>query len=185
MNRSMQSAKAGLLILAAAFAATIPWEPAALAGRSVPTQARMAEDHMSRAKVFLAAGDYRHALQACELMIQERPSAAGYVYLTYVYQAIDGYLEHLAKTDQWILVDQLYFNLAYRDPQDLVDPPGGMARMAKEMIQTSVRQQADVSAAMATRLDKSATEQLWQQQTAWRQSNPDRWWAGAPAGWDW
>ncbi|MBK9110500.1 MAG: hypothetical protein IPM88_02070 [Nitrospira sp.] len=51
-------------------------------------------------------------------------------------------------------VEQLYLNLAYRHTEDLVDPPGGLARMAKEMIQTSVRQQSDVSAAMAVRLNK-------------------------------
>ena len=141
--------------------------------------------HIGQAKIFLAAGDYRHALEACEQLIRERPSAAGYVYLTYVYQAIDGYLEHLSRTEQWGLVDQLYFNLAYRDPQDLVDPPGGMARMAKEMIQTSVRQQSDVSAAMAMRLDRQQTETLWKQQTAWRGAQPDAWWTAAPPAWQW
>lgn len=41
------------------------------------------------------------------------------------------------------MVEQLHLNLAYKDPQDLIDPPGGLARMAKEMIQTSVQQQAE------------------------------------------
>jgi len=54
-------------------------------------------------------------------------------------------------------------NLAYREIEDLVDPPGGLARMAKEMIQTSVRQQSDVTAAMAIRLSKADSEGLWQE----------------------
>lgn len=141
--------------------------------------------HLSRAKVFLAAGDYRRALEAAQKTVDEAPSAASYIYLTYVYQAIDGYLEHLARTDQWGAVDRLYMNLAFSNPEDLVDPPGGLARMAKEMIQTSVRQQSDLSAAMATKLDKAVAEELWQQQAAWRSEHPDRWWSGTPESWHW
>ncbi|MBM4133282.1 MAG: hypothetical protein FJ245_05865 [Nitrospira sp.] len=166
------------LILGLALISLNPGQSRAADGRPMPS-------HTAQAKVFLAAGDYRHALQACEELIRERPSAAGYVYLTYVYQAIDGYLEHLSRAEQWGLVDQLYFNLAYKDPQDLVDPPGGMARMAKEMIQTSVRQQSDVSAAMATRLDRKETERLWKEQAAWRGAKPDGWWTAAPPAWQW
>jgi len=80
-------------------------------------------------------------------------------------------------------VEQLYLNLAYKDPQDLIDPPGGLARMAKEMIQTGVHQQSDVSAAMATRLNKSVADRLWQQQAQWRKTNPDMWWSGIPDAW--
>lgn len=141
--------------------------------------------YLSRAKVFLAAGDYRRALEATQKAVDDAPSAESYVYLTYVYQAIDGYLDHLARTEQWGAVDRLYLNLAFRNPEDLVDPPGGLARMAKEMIQTSVRQQSDLSAAMATKLDKVVTERLWRQQTAWRADHPDRWWTEAPESWNW
>jgi tetratricopeptide (TPR) repeat protein len=144
-----------------------------------------ARPHLSRAKVFLAAGDYRRALEATQKAVDESPSAESYIYLTYVYQAIDGYLEHLSGTDQWGAVDRLYLNLAFRNPEDLVDPPGGLARMAKEMIQTSVRQQSDLSAAMATKLDKASAERLWRQQTVWRAAHPDRWWSGAPESWNW
>ena len=80
-------------------------------------------------------------------------------------------------------VEQVYLNLAYKDPQDLIDPPGGLARMAKELIQTGVRQQSDVSAAMASRLNKNETDRLWQQQTEWRTANPDTWWTGIPDAW--
>lgn len=149
------------------------------------TVREQARPHLSRAKVFLAAGDYRRALEATQKAVDEAPSAESYVYLTYVYQAIDGYLEHLASTEQWGAVDRLYLNLAFSNPEDLVDPPSGLARMAKEMIQTSVRQQFDLSAAMATKLDKAVTEQLWEQQTAWRANHPDRWWAEAPESWHW
>ena len=56
--------------------------------------------HLSRAKVFLQAGDFRRAVDACQEEVRERPSAASYLYLTYVYQALDRYLEHLAQTDE-------------------------------------------------------------------------------------
>ena len=80
-------------------------------------------------------------------------------------------------------VEHLYVNLAYRHTEDLVDPPGGLARMAKEMIQTSVRQQSDVSAAMAVRLHKAASDRLWQEQTQWRQAHPTTWWQAFPDAW--
>ncbi len=141
--------------------------------------------NLARAKVFLAAGDYRHALEACEQEIAQAPSAAGYVYLTYLYQAIGGYLDHLAKTDGWKEVEQLYLNLASRDTEDLIDPPGGLARMAMEVIKSSVRQKSDANAAMATRLDPDMTQRLWQQQAAWREAQPESWWKGVPASWNW
>ncbi|MCC7215033.1 MAG: hypothetical protein IT387_09240, partial [Nitrospira sp.] len=119
---------------------------------------------VERTGLFLMAGDYRRALEACEQAIQERPSAEAYLQLTYVYQAIDAYLDQLSKDESWMAVEQLYLNLAYRHTEDLVDPPGGLARMAKEMIQTSVRQQSDVSAAMAVRLNKATADRLWQEQ---------------------
>lgn len=142
-----------------------------------------ASPDLSRANIFLAAGDYRRALEACQRAIDEAPSAARYIHLTYVYQAIDAYLEHLSHEEQWMAVEHLYLNLAYRDTEDLVDPPGGLARMAKEMIQTGVRQQSDVSAAMATRLDKAESDRLWVEQTQWRAANPKSWWQGLPPAW--
>jgi len=142
-------------------------------------------DHLRRARVYLAAGDYRRAVEACQREVDEAPSAESYVYLTYVFQAIDGYLDHLAKIDRWVLVEQLFVNLATREAQDLVDPPDVLARIAKEIIQGSVRQQSDVSAAMAARLDEVAVARLWKQQTAWRTARPENWWAGVPEGWAW
>lgn len=144
-----------------------------------------ATDHLKRARVFLAAGDYRRALEACQRQVEEAPSAESYVYLTYVYHAIDGYLESLSKADHWVAVGHLYLNFAWRDAGDLVDPPDVLTRIAKEIIQGSVRQQSDVTAAMATRLDRATTERLWQQQTAWRAARPDSWWTGVPQGWNW
>ena len=132
---------------------------------------------------YLVAGDYRRALELTQREIDEAPSAGSYIHLTYVYHAIDGYLEHLSKEERWTAVEHLYLNLAYRDTEDLVDPPGGLARMAKEMIQASVRQQSDVSAAMAARLDKSESDRLWSEQTRWRAANPDTWWRGIPMAW--
>jgi hypothetical protein len=117
--------------------------------------------------LYLAAGDYRRALDTCHRQIDATPSAAACVRLTWVYQAIDAYLEHLSEEERGIAVEQLYLNLASRDTEDLVDPSGGLARMAEERIQTSERQQSDVSAAMAARLDRA-------QKT---------WWQGLPRHW--
>ncbi len=136
-----------------------------------------------KTNLYLAAGDYRRALEACQRNIDEVPSAAGYIHLTYVYHAIDAYLEHLSQQERWMAVEHLYLNLAYRATEDLVDPPGGLARMAKEMIQTSVRQLSDVSATMANRLDKAESDRLWKEQAAWRAANPDTWWQGVPTAW--
>ena len=160
----------------------LPGEGAAFADPGEGVSVTM-HPYLAKTDVFLAAGDYRRALEACQRAIDEMPSAAGYIRLTYVYQAIDAYLEHLSQEEQWMAVEHLYLNLAYRDTEDLVDPPGGLARMAKEMIQASVRQQSDVSAAMATKLDKAETERLWMEQAQWRTTNPKTWWRGIPAAW--
>ncbi|SPP64474.1 hypothetical protein [Nitrospira lenta] len=138
---------------------------------------------LARSNLFMAAGDYRRALEACQRAIDEAPSAAHYIHLTYVYHAIDAYVEYLSQEERWIAVEHLYLNLAYRATEDLVDPPGGLARMAKEMMQAGVRQQSDVSAAMANRLDKAESDRLWVEQTQWRAANPKTWWQGMPAAW--
>jgi hypothetical protein len=144
-----------------------------------------AVSNLQRAKVFLAAGDFRRAIEACQREIVDRPSADRYVYLTYVYQALDAYAEFLAKTDRWVHVEQLYLNLATSRPEDLVDPPDVLARIAKEMIQSAAQKQADVTAAMATRLDDALVKRLWTQQTAWRKAHPESWWFGVPPEWMW
>jgi hypothetical protein len=147
--------------------------------------AERGRDHLKRAKVHLAAADYRRAIDACQREIDESPSAASYAYVTYVYQALDGYVEHLAKTDRWVLIEQLYRSLALTSTQDLIDPPEVLARIAKEMIQDGARRQSDVAAAMAARLDKETVARLWKAQTAWRSAHPDDWWAGVPDEWGW
>ena len=139
--------------------------------------------HVEKTNVYLMAGDYRRALEVCERAIQEMPSVEAYLHLTYVYQAIDAYLQQLSQDESWMAVEQLYLNLAYRHTEDLVDPPGGLARMAKEMIQTSVRQQSDVSAAMAVRLDKAESDRIWQEQAQWRKAHPTTWWRAFPDVW--
>jgi hypothetical protein len=141
--------------------------------------------NLQRAKVFLAAGDFRRAIEACQQEIVEHPSAERYVYLTYVYQALDAHAEFLAKTDQWVHMEQLYLNLATGRPEDLVDPPDVLARIAKELIQSAAQKQADVSAAMAIRLDDPLVKRLWTQQTAWRKARPESWWFGVPPEWMW
>lgn len=138
---------------------------------------------MTKLHLYLAACDYRRALELMQRQIDDVPTAASYVHLTYVYRAIDAYLEHLSQEERWTAVEQLHLNLTYRETEDLVDPPGGLARMAKEMIQTSVRQQSDVSAAMAARLDKAESDRLWTEQAQWRTANPTAWWLGVPPSW--
>lgn len=151
----------------------------------LPADAEQSRNNLSRAKVFLLANDYRHAIEMCQKEVEESPSAESYVYLTYVFHALNGYLDHLAKTEQWVKVEQLYVNLAFRDPDALINPPDILARIAKEIIQESAGRQADVAAAMAARLNEATTERLWKQQTAWRAAKPDSWWTGPPPEWNW
>jgi hypothetical protein len=141
--------------------------------------------HLQRAKIFLQAADYRRAIEACQEEIRARPSAAAYVYLTYVYLALDQYLNHLAQTDQWVTVELLYLNLASGRVEDLTDPPDVLARIAKEVIQQALQRQADIAAAMAKKLDDSIVPELWKQQTAWREARPLDWWFGVPPEWHW
>ncbi|MBA5870924.1 MAG: hypothetical protein GDA68_13155 [Nitrospira sp. CR2.1] len=165
-------------------AALVIWLTLQWAG---PVRADAAEprSHLQRAAVFLMAADYRQAVEACQAEVREFPSARSYTFLTYVYQALDGYVAHLAGTDQWVRVEQLYLNLAAARTEDLLDPPDVLARIAKEVIQQAVQRQADVTAAMANRLDHALVTQLWQQQTAWRLARPADWWASAPPQWQW
>ncbi len=149
------------------------------------SEARDGLSHLQRAKIFLAAGDFRRALEACQQEVRDRPSGESYLYLTYVYQAIDAYVEFLAKQDRWVAVEHLYLNLAMGRTEDLVDPPDVLARIAKEVIQGAVQRQFDVTAAMAARLDQGVVARLWERQTAWRRAHPDDWWFGVPDGWNW
>lgn len=154
-----------------------------VASEPAPSPLSATAGHLGKLHLYLMAGDYRRALELSQREIDAAPSAASYIYLTYVYHAIDAYLEHLSQEERWTAVEHLYLNLAYRDTEDLIDPPGGLARMAKEMIQASVRQQSDVSAAMAVRLDKSESNRLWTEQTHWRAAHPKTWWQGVPPAW--
>jgi hypothetical protein len=147
--------------------------------------ASMPSSHLQRAKIFLAAADFRRAVEACRQEVQEHPSARSYLYLTYVYQALDAYVESLARTDQWVAMEHLSLNLSSGGPDELLDPPNVLARMAKEMIQAAARQQADVTAELATRLDPSVVTMVWPQQTAWRKAKPDGWWLAVPPDWQW
>jgi len=146
---------------------------------------RASPTNLQRAKLFLAAGDFRRAVEACRQEVQEHPSAESYLYLTYVYHALDAYVESLAKTDQWVALEHLYLNLISGAPEDLVDPPNVLARIAKEMIQSGAHQQADVAAELATRLDPSVVARVWPQQAAWRKIKPDGWWFTIPPEWAW
>ncbi len=169
-----------LLLTAALFLSlTFPWL------LPLQTQSAGPRSHLQRAAVFMMAADYRHALEACQAEVRESPSARSYTFLTYVYHALDGYVEHLAGTDQWVRVEQLYLNLAAARTEDWLDPPDALARMAREIIQQAAQRQADVTAAMANRLDHTLVTQLWQEQTAWRQARPADWWAGVPPQWQW
>lgn len=141
--------------------------------------------NLRQAKIFLAAGDFRHAVDACRREVEARPSVESYVYLTYVYQALDSYVEAMAQADRWVAVELLYLNLLGPRPDDLVDEADVLARIAKEVIQSAVRRQADITAALAARLDSEAVSRLWAQQTNWRKSQPGDWWFGVPDEWAW
>lgn len=136
-----------------------------------------------RTGVFLAAADYRRAIEECQRLVMERPSARSYAVLTYVYQALDAYVESLAKADRWMAVELLAASLEPGRPEDLLDSPDVLARVAKELIQASARRHSDVSAAMAARLDEQAVAGLWSEQQAWRRQQPDGWWFGMPDEW--
>ena len=143
------------------------------------------KNHLHRAKIYLAAGDYRRAVEACQSYIDLSPSVESYVYLIYVYEATDGYLGWLAKQDDWVKVGQLSSSMVNRGTIELVDPPNMLARMAKELLHEGLRHQFDITAAMANRLDKTRVNQLWGEQKLWRENHPDNWWAGVPKGWEW
>ncbi len=136
-----------------------------------------------RTGVFLAAADYRRAIEECQRMVMERPSVRSYAVLTYVYQALDAYVESLAKADRWVAVELLAASLGTGRPEELLDSPDVLARVAKELIQASARRHSDVSAAMAARLDEQAVAALWSRQQAWRRQRPDDWWLGLPDEW--
>lgn len=144
-----------------------------------------ANTDLSRAKVFLQAGDYRRAVEACQRNIDHNPSVEAYVYLAYVYEAIDGYLAYLAKLEDYVKVEQLSLNLTAREVIDIIDPPNVMPRMAQELIHEGLRQQFDITASMANRLNRERTDELWLEQSAWRESQPNSWWAGVPKSWHW
>ncbi len=140
---------------------------------------------LNRAKVFIQAGDYRRAVEACQRNIDQFPSVEAYVYLAYVYQAIDGYLANLVKQEDYVKVEQLSLNLTAREVIDIIDPPNVMPRMAQELIHEGLRQQFDITASMANRLDHARTDELWVQQANWRKAHPDSWWSGIPQEWQW
>jgi hypothetical protein len=144
-----------------------------------------AHAHLQRAKVFLAAADYRRAIEACQQDLTAHPSADSYVHLTYVYQALEAYLNSLARADRWVAVEQLVRSLSPGRAEDLLDAPDVLARIAKELLQDSVSKQADVTAAMATRLDEARVHRLWTQQRHWREQRPEDWWFGIPPEWNW
>lgn len=143
------------------------------------------QGHMKKAKIYLQAGDYRRAIEACHQQIDDHPSVESYVYLAYVYQALDGYLASLVKNEDYVKVEQLALNLTAREVIDLIDPPNVMPRMAQELIHEGIRQQFDLTSAMANRLNRNRTDELWVQQQAWREANPETWWMGVPSNWRW
>ena len=141
--------------------------------------------NLARAKVFLKAGDYRRAVEACQEHIDRHPSVEAYVYLAYVYEALNGYLDYLVKKEDYVKVEQLSLNLTARAVIDLIDPPNVMPRMAQELIGEGIRQQFDITAGMANRLNRARTDELWLEQKVWREAHPDSWWHGIPPAWDW
>ncbi len=140
---------------------------------------------LARAKVYLHVGDYRRAVEACQRNIDQNPSVEAYVYLAYVYQATDGYLAYLAKQEDYVKVEQLSLNLTAREVIDIIDPSNVLPRMAQELIHEGLRQQFDITASMANRLNRARTDELWLEQSGWRKAQPDSWWSGVPKEWQW
>ena len=140
---------------------------------------------LEKAKIYLAAGDYRRAVKACQEHLDRSPSVEAYVNLTYVYHAMDGYMEWLAAKDEWGKVGQLSLSLVDGGTRDLVDPPNMLSRMAKELLHEGLRQQFDITASMANRLNRERVDQLWQEQAVWKAEHPDDWWSGIPESWKW
>ena len=69
---------------------------------------------------------------------------------------------------------------------DLVDPPDMLARMAKEILHEGIRQQYDVVAGMANRLDKTRADRTMVGSPGLgKAARPDKWWAGVPESWQW
>ena len=87
------------------------------------------------------------------------------------------------RSEQWEAVAQLYLNLAYREAQDLIDPPGGWRAWRKKPFSPVSGNRAIERAAMATRLNPDETGRLWAQQARWRAAHPDDWWLGIPVVW--
>jgi hypothetical protein len=56
--------------------------------------------HLQRAKVHLAAGDYRRAVEPCQQEVVAHPWAETSTYLTSESQALDAYADSLARADQ-------------------------------------------------------------------------------------
>ncbi len=166
---------AGLLALAWC----LPGTPVSLADDAA------SDPPLTRAKIYLAAGDYRRAIEACETQIDQSPSVESYVYLLYVYHALDGYVEWLARRDEWVKVGQVALSLFTRGAMDLVDPPDMMPRMAKELLREGIRQHYDMVAGQANRLNKTRADRLWLEMRRWQTSHPDTWWAGVPEAWRW
>lgn len=156
-----------------------------LPGTTLPSESASPHPALRHARLYLAAADYRRAIDACLEEVRAQPSVASYVYLTYVYHALDAYLDDLAKKDQWVGIEQLALSLAGDRPEQLLDPPDILARVAKELIHTSVQKQSDITAAMASRLDAAEVRRLWEEQTAWRRAHPQDWWRSAPEAWRW
>lgn len=156
-----------------------------LPGTMTASNSAAPHPHLRAARVFLAAADYRRAIDACLEEVREHPSVASYIYLTYVYHAVDAYLNDLAEKDQWVGVEQLALSLAGDRPEQLLDPPDVLARVAKEIIHASVEKHSDITAAMASRLDAAEGRRLWEEQTAWRRAHPADWWRSVPEMWRW
>ncbi len=132
---------------------------------------------------FLAAGDYRRAIEACQEDLRVRPSVGSYLALTYVYQALGAFLEDAVTQDRWSVVEQVVRNLNGDHPAQLIDAPDVLPRIAKELISDSLQRQSDVAAAMAARLDGDTARRLWSQQAVWRRLHPRDWWHGLPPAW--
>lgn len=78
-------------------------------GESARTLPDESSPLMTGLHLYLTAGDYRRALELSQREIDDAPSAASYIHLTYLYHAIDACLEFLSRAERWMAVEQLYW----------------------------------------------------------------------------
>ena len=91
----------------------------------------------------------------------------------------------LAQQVNWGDVGRVAMSMVNRGTLDLVDPQDMLSRMAKEILKEGIRQQFDIVAGTANRLNKPRADEMWLERKAWQEAHPHDWWTGVPESWNW